>query len=63
MDLEALMEVAERLPEVLRALIDKLVLDVQTVAAAEAEGDLEGAWAIATPWLTALRHNDGRDRG
>lgn len=53
-DLAALLEVAERLPEVLRALIDKLGLDLQTVAIAEAEGDLEGAWAIATPWLTAI---------
>jgi hypothetical protein len=53
-DLDAMLAVVAQLPAVLRAMIDKLVLDAQTVAIAEAEGDLEGAWAIAAPWLRAL---------
>ena len=61
-DFDALLEATGRLPELVRALTDKMVLDAQTVAIAEAEGDLEGAWAIALPWIRAIRtaQRDGR---
>lgn len=54
-DLAALAAVAEHLPALVKRLTEQLVLDVQTVAIAEAEGDLEGAWAIARPWISAIQ--------
>lgn len=53
-DLAILMAAVHRLIDLGPVITEKLVLDVQMVAIAEAEGDLAGAWAIARPWLAAL---------
>lgn len=53
-DLGALLTGVRQLTDLIPAMIEKLTVDTQVVAIAEAEGDLAGAWAIALPWMKAL---------